>query len=325
MCGPGPCVYGCLSVRVPSQAAVGSTVVPDSLVVADGPLAETDVSGVVGSGSVSVGLGLSVGSVGLWVGVGVVGVFVGDLVGDLVGVPGVLGLPVGGLPDDDGLSLGPVDPVDGAPLPLGVARLPDGPGVEGLPLDEPLRGVEASVGSSAGNPPSMPSSSAGCSVVTPPPSWASLLDVMPSVTTVPSTAASTTPAPAATTLRRAPPSTAALRPPDAPVPAAGATRDISAVSSSDLRGAAFGPLTGMVTGGRADSSYRAAGVSSPDGRLPGTCPPERSETRASARRPATAPDLSASAPRIPIEASSSALARSRLPVQSARTPNSWWK
>ncbi len=160
MCGPGPCVYGCLSVRVPSQAAVGSTVVPDSLVVADGPLAETDVSGVVGSGSVSVGLGLSVGSVGLWVGVGVVGVFVGDLVGDLVGVPGVLGLPVGGLPDDDGLSLGPVDPVDGAPLPLGVARLPDGPGVEGLPLDEPLRGVEASVGSSAGNPPSMPSSSA---------------------------------------------------------------------------------------------------------------------------------------------------------------------
>lgn len=83
---------------------------------------------------------------------------------------------------------------------------------------------------------------------------------------------------------------------------------------------------GNPPGGVPGASWRTMGTSSPDEVRPtGAKSPERSATRASARRPATAPDLSASAPRIPIEVSSSVLARSGLPVQSARTPNSWWK
>lgn len=286
----------------------------------DGPLAESEAPGDVVSVGVSAGVGEPVVSVSVGVGVAVlVGVFVDVSVGDLVGVPGELGLPLAGRPEL-GLSLGPLDSEDGAPLPLGETWLPDGPGVEGEPLDEAPPGVESSAGSSAGSPFSLSSSPADCSVETLPPSWASLLGIMPSVTTVPSTAASRTPAPAATRLRRAPPSTA-LRPPNPSVPDAGA-RDISAVSSSDIHGSTIGPAAGMPPGGDADSSYRAAGTSSPTGVRPPGNVPERSATRASARRPATAPDLSASAPRMLIEVSSSALARSGFPLQSARTPNS---
>ena len=83
---------------------------------------------------------------------------------------------------------------------------------------------------------------------------------------------------------------------------------------------------GTPAGGDWDSSWRAAGTSSPAGvRPPGSSPPERSSTRARARRPATVPRLSASAPRSAMDASSSARARSRLPPHSASTPNSWWK
>ncbi|WP_158507684.1 hypothetical protein [Streptomyces noursei] len=52
---------------------------------------------------------------------------------------------------------------------------------------------------------------------------------------------------------------------------------------------------------------------------------DRSMTRARARRPATAPSRSESTPRRPIDASSSARARSTLPLHRASTPRSWWK
>ncbi len=72
----------------------------------------------------------------------------------------------------------------------------------------------------------------------------------------------------------------------------------------------------------ADSSTCASGTSSAAVGAMASGTPERSATRASALRPATVPRLSARAPRRPMDASSSARARSSCPAHSAWMPNS---
>lgn len=181
----------------------------------DGAVPVSDSDGVAVGDSESVGVSLGVSdSVG-----GVVCGFVGFLVAE--GLPCVgesLGLPLDEVPVP-GLVPGPVVPGDGVPLVDGVA-VPVGPG-DPDPSDVPPPVAGSSVGSSAVRPFSLSSSFAGCSVVTFRPSGSSLPEVAPSVTTVPSTAASSAPAPTATRLRLAPRSTA-VRPPRAPAPFAAA-------------------------------------------------------------------------------------------------------
>jgi hypothetical protein len=222
-----------------------------ALLVVIGALAEVDPSGVLdGDGLGDVGGGVEGGGVEG----GVVGGFVGGVVGGLV--PGF----VGGLPDDVGLLPGFDELGDGSPPgfddPLADVLEPGVTAPVGS-AGPPGRWVEPSVGSSASRPLSASSSFADWPFLTLPPGGSCWSEVAPSVTTVPSTAASSAPAPAATRLRRAPPMME--RGPRSFAPPAGDFGRATSVAGSsggfDLPEAPSGSTAaGTPPGGDADSS-----------------------------------------------------------------------